>query len=360
MDKEMDIHTLLRPAMKAKASDLQVHAGQVPWVRVNGKLHKLNVPEKLTAEQVSGMIRSIMPNKYQAEFGMGKDVDFMIQLDEEDTRFRINAFHTTRGPAMTLRVLSPKMPRLSDLGLPPAVNKLINAEKGLFLVTGATGSGKSTSLAAMVNHLNQTTNQHIITIEDPVEYSHESDRSLITQRELNSSVESFPAALKSALREDPDIIYIGEIRDRETALEALHAAQTGHLVFATLHTGAAPKAADRIIGMFDKQDQEFVRNMLADNLIGVLTQQLLERADGQGRVAAGELMVVNSAVQNQIRKADTRGIFSTMQTGMRDGMVTMQKAIDRLRDDGVISDAAHREAEMTYRREAGMSESRGV
>lgn len=299
------------------------------------------------------MLKGILSDEQRTKLDGGKDVDLAINY--ENSRLRVNVFKDTKGYGFVLRLLSPKMPELSALSLPPKLKDIITNKQGLFLVTGATGSGKSTSLAAMLNEINKTRQGHIITIEDPVEYEHGDNQSIFTQRELGDSTPSFPEALRSALRQAPNIIMVGELRDRETAKAALAAAETGHLVFATLHTGSAPLAIDRLVNMFSAEDHPSVRASLADNLLGVMTQQLVNKADGKGRVAAAELLVVNSAVKNNIRKGETNGIRQAFQIGKKDGMVTMEQSLNALKTNGAISHEEHARAIEQYNRDSGIT-----
>ena len=345
---------LLNGAIHHKASDIRISTNGKPWLRIDGQWKKLEMDRPLSAEEVNAMMLGIMSEQRLVSLNEGHEQD--LRFEYNNTGLRVNAYKDHNGPAMVIRLLSPKMPELDSLGLPPKVRELANAEKGLFLVTGATGSGKSTSLAAIINDLNKTSHHHIITIEDPIEYVHEPKNALITQREVGSDTHSYAKALKAALRQAPNVILIGELRDRETAIEALHAAETGHLVFATVHAGSAAQGAERIVGMFPPEDQSQIRTSIADNLVGVLTQQLLPRADGQGRVAAAELLVATPAIKHQVKEGKIPAIISSMQTGASKGMVTMGTSLKTLAESGAITAEVHKRGLQEYQRAIGGSE----
>ncbi|MEC7576344.1 MAG: type IV pilus twitching motility protein PilT, partial [Pseudomonadota bacterium] len=277
------------------------------------------------------------------EYEKELEIDFAISFGEK-ARFRVNAFTTREGAAAVFRSIPSDIPTMEELELPPVMRRFAELEKGIVLVTGPTGSGKSTTLASMINHINQTTSKHILTVEDPVEFFHTSKKSLVNHREVGTDTHSFNRALKSALREDPDVILVGEMRDHETISLALTAAETGHLVFGTLHANSAAKTIDRIIDVFESGDKEMVRAMLSGSLQGVVAQTLLKRADGTGRVGAFEILVGTNAVRNLIRENQIAQMYSMMQTGARYGMVTMEEAIKNLAEGGIISRSEARRA----------------
>jgi twitching motility protein PilT len=340
----MDITQLLAFAMQNKASDLHLSAGNQPIIRVHGDLKKVK-SEPLTSDEIRTMLYSIMTEDQRAEYERDYEIDFAISFGEK-ARFRVNAFTTRQGSAAVFRSIPSVVPTMEELELPGIMRRFAELEKGIVLVTGPTGSGKSTTLASLINHINRTTSKHILTIEDPVEFYHASDRSLVNHRELGSDTHSFARALKSALREDPDVILVGEMRDHETISLALTAAETGHLVFGTLHSSSAPKTIDRIIDVFPLSDKEMVRAMLSGSLQGVVAQKLLPRADGAGRVGCYEILVGTNAVRNLIRENQVPQLFSMMQTGSRYGMVTMDDAIDDLLESRIISSETAKQAKM--------------
>ncbi len=336
----MDLTQLLAFTMQNGASDLHISAENPPIIRVNGQMKRVK-GDPLTKDVMRDMIYSVMTDDQRAEYEKNLEVDFAIALGEK-ARFRVNAFNTRRGPAAVFRTIPTEVPTMAELELPPIMRRFAELEKGIVLVTGPTGSGKSTTLASLINHINLTQSKHIITIEDPVEFFHNSKKSLINHRELGADTHSFKAALKSALREDPDVILVGEMRDHETISLALTAAETGHLVFGTLHSSSAAKTIDRIIDVFPTGDKEMVRAMLSSSIQGVVAQTLLKKQEG-GRVGAFEILVGTSAVRNLIRENQVPQIFSMMQTGSRYGMITMEDAVRDLEEAGIISaDEAHR------------------
>lgn len=332
----MEITELLVFAQKNNASDLHLSTESPPILRLHGDMIPMKMPP-LTAEAIKRMLYSIMTEQQRTDYERDLELDFAISFSQE-MRFRVNAFNTTRGPAAVLRSIPTKVLTLEQLGAPPVLAELTNLSKGLVLVTGPTGSGKSTTLAAMVNHINENHEKHILTIEDPVEFVHHSKKSLVNHREVGSSTNSFARALKSALREDPDVILVGELRDLETIQLAMTAAETGHLVFGTLHTSSAPKTVDRIIDVFPANDKEMIRAMLSVSLEAVITQGLLKRADGQGRVAVHEIMLGTPAIRNLIRENKIPQITSMMQTGSKLGMRTMKDSVTALLHQGVITE----------------------
>ncbi len=338
----MDITQLLAFSMQNNASDLHLSANQPPIVRVYGEMKRVKM-DALASDDIRSMLFSIMTEEQRAEYEKELEIDFAISFGEK-ARFRVNAFTTREGAAAVFRSIPSDIPSMEDLELPPVMKRFAELEKGLILVTGPTGSGKSTTLASMVNHINQTTSKHILTVEDPVEFFHTSQKSLINHREVGTDTHSFSRALKSALREDPDVILVGEMRDHETISLALTAAETGHLVFGTLHANSAAKTIDRIIDVFESGDKDMVRAMLSGSLQGVIAQTLLKRADNGGRVGAFEILVGTNAVRNLIRENQIAQMYSMMQTGARYGMVTMEEAIKNLTEGGIISKREARRA----------------
>lgn len=331
----MDLTQLLAFSMKNEASDLHLSANNQPIIRVNGQMKKVKA-DPLSTDQIRSMLYSVMSEDQRAKYERDLEVDLAISFGET-TRFRVNAFNTRQGAAAVFRTIPSQIPTMEQLDLPPAIRKFAELDKGLVLVTGATGSGKSTTLASLINHINQNKSKHILTIEDPVEFFHTSQKSLINHRELGRDTHSFKAALRSALREDPDVILVGEMRDHETISLALTAAETGHLVFGTLHSNSASKTIDRIIDVFPTGDKEMVRAMLSNSLEGVIAQTLLSKADGTGRVGAFEVLLGTNAIRNLIRENQVPQIYSMMQTGSRYGMITMEEAVHNLIEQGLIT-----------------------
>lgn len=342
----MDLTQLLAFTMQNSASDLHLSAGSPPIIRVNGLLKRVKA-EPLSSDDIRTMLYSVMTEDQRSEYEKNMELDFAIALGEK-ARFRVNGFNTRLGASAVFRTIPTEVPMMEDLGLPPVMRRLADLEKGIVIVTGPTGSGKSTTLASMINHINVHHSKHILTIEDPVEFFHSSKKSLINHREVGNDTQSFARALKSALREDPDVILVGEMRDYETISLALTAAETGHLVFATLHANSASKTIDRIIDVFPTGDKEMVRAMLSSSLQGVIAQTLLRRADGQGRVGGYEILIGTNAVRNLIRENQIPQMYSMMQTGSRYGMITMQDAIADLFEAGIIDkDEARRATVLT-------------
>lgn len=331
----MEITELLAFTMQSKASDLHLSSGNPPLLRISGDLRPLKV-DPLTGDAVKAMIYSIMTEEQRSDYESEKDLDFAIAFGES-ARFRVNAFNINRGPAAVFRTIPTVIPSLDDLNAPQIFKYFAELEKGLVLVTGPTGSGKSTTLAAIINHINRNHPKHILTIEDPVEFVHKSDKSLINHREVGRHTKSFARALKSALREDPDVILVGEMRDHETISLALTAAETGHLVMGTLHTSSAAKTIDRIIDVFPAGDKEMVRAMIGGSLQAVISQALLKKIGG-GRVAAHDLLVGTPAVRNLIRENKIPQIGSMMQMGQRYGMQTMEDCVRDLVARGVVGE----------------------
>ena len=324
------LEPLLLLASELNASDIHLSAGMPPMLRINGAMQALDQPV-LGNAQVRGMIDSVLPETQRRIFGEGAACDFAFASATAGLgRYRANAYRQQRGVALALRPIPEKVPTLDAIGAPAILKQLAGTDHGLVLVVGPTGSGKSTTLAAMTDHINQTAPKHILTIEDPVEFVYEPKQCLVTQREVGRDTPSFADALKGALREDPDVILLGEMRDLETIRLALTAAETGHLVLATLHTATAPQAIERIVDVFPGEERDLARTLLADVLRAVVAQQLLPRSDGKGRVAAHEILVGTPAVRNLIRESKTAQLVSVMQTGQQQGMQTMAQSLERL------------------------------
>lgn len=321
----MDISELLAFAVKNNASDTHISAGLAPMLRINGDIRPLNV-EAQDRKTVHSMIYDIMNDFQRKGYEENLEIDFAYELPGV-ARFRVNAFIQDRGPAAAFRTIPAKVLSLEELNAPKSFTEIINVPRGLVLVTGPTGSGKSTTLAAMVDHINTNRADHIITIEDPIEFLHTPKKCLINQREVGANTHSFENALRSALREDPDIILVGELRDLETMRLALTAAETGHIVFATLHTSSAPKTIDRIVDSFPGGEKDMVRAMLSESLRAVISQTLLKTADGKGRVPAHEIMIATPAIRNLIRENKVAQMYSVIQTGQNQGMQTLDQCL---------------------------------
>lgn len=319
----MDITQLLAFAVKNRASDLHLSAGLPPMIRVHGDVRRLNV-EALDHERVHAMVYDVMNDAQRKQFEEALECDFSFEVPGL-SRFRVNAFNQHRGAGAVFRAIPSKVLTLEQLATPPLFADLALRPRGLVLVTGPTGSGKSTTLAAMVHHRNENDHGHILTIEDPIEFVHESRRSLVNQREVGPHTRSFANALRAALREDPDVILVGEMRDLETIRLAITAAETGHLVFGTLHTSSAAKTLDRIVDVFPAAEKEMVRTMVSESLVAVISQALCRRADGSGRVAAYEIMVGSPAIRNLIRENKVAQMYSAIQTGQAFGMQTLDQ-----------------------------------
>lgn len=322
------IDRLFQVLQQQGGSDLHLSSGNAPLIRVSGLL-KPAMNQVLSHEQYKQLLYEIMSEAQRAEFEERCDLDFAYEITELKARFRANIFMGRLGICAVFRIIPAEILTVEQLGLPKTVLDLTEYKKGLILVTGPTGSGKSTTLAAMIDHINRHRNEHILTVEDPVEFVHSSRKSLINQREVGQHTRSFASALKAALREDPDIILVGEMRDLETIELAVTAAETGHLVFGTLHTSSAAKTVDRLINVFPTNQQEQIRTMLAESLRGVVAQQLLRTVDGK-RCAALEILRVNSASSNLIREGKTFQLPSVIQTGRKEGMQLMDQALQEL------------------------------
>ena len=336
----MQITDLLAFAVKNKASDLHLSAGLPPMIRVHGDIRRINLPE-MSDEEVGKLITSVMNDNQRKNYQQNLETDFSFDLPNV-SRFRVNAFNTERGPAAVFRTIPSKVLTLEELNAPRIFQKIADTPRGLVLVTGPTGSGKSTTLAAMIDYINNTHPAHILTIEDPIEFVHQSKKALVNQRELHEHTHSFANALRSALREDPDAILVGEMRDLETIRLAMTAAETGHLVFGTLHTSSAAKTIDRIIDVFPAEEKEMVRAMLSESLQAVISQTLCKTKDGQGRVAAHEIMLGTPAIRNLIREAKVAQMYSAIQTGNSMGMQTLDQNLTEMVRRNVISPAEAR------------------
>jgi twitching motility protein PilT len=336
----MDITELLSFTVKQNASDLHLSAGVPPMIRVDGDVRRVNVPS-MEHKEVHALIYDIMNDKQRKDYEEYLETDFSFEVPGV-ARFRVNAFNQNRGAGAVFRTIPSKVLTMEDLGLGNIFAELAMLPRGLVLVTGPTGSGKSTTLAAMIDHVNNVRYDHVLTIEDPIEFVHESKKCLINQREVHRDTYGFTEALRSALREDPDVILVGELRDLETIRLALTAAETGHLVFGTLHTTSAAKTIDRVIDVFPGEEKSMVRSMLSESLRGVISQTLLKKIGG-GRVAAHEIMIATSAIRNLIREDKVAQMYSAIQTGSSVGMVTLDQTLKELLRKGLISKDAARE-----------------
>ena len=323
----MDINELLAFSVQNSASDLHLSAGEAPIIRVDGDIKRINLPP-LSHQDVHTMIYNLMDDKQKEEYSTSLEVDFSIDIDQL-SRFRVNAFNQSRGAAAVFRVIPSHIQSLEELGAPEVFKSIADHHKGIVLVTGPTGSGKSTTLAALLDYRNANNQDHILTIEDPIEFVHTSKKSLVNQREVHRNTLGFAPALRSALREDPDIILVGELRDIETIQLALTAAETGHLVLATLHTSSAAKTIDRIIDVFPANEKEMVRSMLSESLRAVISQTLLKKVGG-GRIAAHEIMIATPAIRNLIREDKVPQMYSAIQTGGAQGMQTLDQCLQAL------------------------------
>ena len=330
----MDITELLAFSAKQGASDLHLSAGLPPMIRVDGEVRRINLPA-LSHKEVHALVYDIMNDKQRKDFEEFLETDYSFEVPGV-ARFRVNAFNQNRGAAAVFRTIPSKVLNCDDLGMGQIFKDLAVKPRGLVLVTGPTGSGKSTTLAAMVDYVNDQHYKHILTVEDPIEFVHESKKCLINQREVHRDTQSFNNALRSALREDPDIILVGEMRDLETIRLALSAAETGHLVFGTLHTTSAAKTIDRIIDVFPAAEKDMIRSMLSESLQAVISQTLMKKIGG-GRIAAHEIMVGTSAIRNLIREAKVAQMYSAIQTGRKEGMQTLDQNLKEQVDKGYIT-----------------------
>ncbi len=334
----MDINTYLKEVVSSGSPDLHLKVGRVPLVRlVNGELYEMQNSEVISAQIMNEIVAQILGPDKEALFKNHEEVDTSYAVMGLG-RFRVNCFWDTDGAAIAFRSIPTEVPSLESLGFPPILKSFTQKTKGLFVVTGPTGSGKSTTLAAMVNEINQSRRVHIITIEDPIEFVHSSKLALMTQREVGTHTNSFPKAIRAALREDPNVILVGEMRDLETISAAITLAETGHLVLATLHTQDAAQTIDRVIDIFPPHQQSQVRTQLSTTLLGVMAQRLIPRADGTGRVMAIELLVRNDAITNCIKEGQTHQIYSMMQIGKADGMITLDSSLVELYKQGLITE----------------------
>jgi twitching motility protein PilT len=331
----MEISDLLTFAVKNKASDLHLSAGLPPMIRVHGEVRRINVPA-MDNTQVRAMIYDVMSDAQRKAYEEFLETDFSFALPGV-ARFRVNAYNQERGASAAFRTVPSKVLTLEELEAPRSFKEISDQPRGIVLVTGPTGSGKSTTLAAMLDYVNDNMHGHILTIEDPIEFVHQSKKCLINQRELGPHTQSFENALRSALREDPDVILVGEMRDLETIRLALTAAETGHLVFATLHTSSAAKTIDRIIDVFPAAEKEMVRSMLSESIRAVISQALLKRKDGSGRVAAHEIMIGTPAIRNLIRENKVAQMYSSIQTGQALGMQTLDQCLTDLVKRNLVS-----------------------
>ncbi|MGF1614467.1 MAG: type IV pilus twitching motility protein PilT [Gammaproteobacteria bacterium] len=330
----MDIGELLAFGVKNRCSDLHLSAGLPPMIRVDGDIRRINVPP-LDHKAVHGLVYDIMNDKQRKEYEEFLETDFSFEISGL-ARFRVNAFTQNRGAGAVFRTIPSEILSLDDLHAPAIFRQIADYPRGVVLVTGPTGSGKSTTLAAMIDHKNTTEYGHILTVEDPIEFVHQSKKCLINQREIHRDTLGFNEALRSALREDPDVILVGEMRDLETIRLALTAAETGHLVFGTLHTSSAAKTIDRIVDVFPAAEKDMIRAMLSESLRAVISQTLLKK-NGGGRVAAHEIMIGTPAVRNLIRENKIAQMYSAIQTGQQHGMQTLDQDLQRLLREGVVS-----------------------
>ena len=329
----MDLSELLAFAVKNGASDIHISAGLPPLIRIDGDIRRIKV-DPLPSNVVHDMIYDIMLDSQRKEFEERWETDFAFEIPNV-ARFRVNAFNQARGPGAAFRTIPTEVLTLEAISAPPIFRTLSDLHRGLVLVTGPTGSGKSTTLAAMIDYINHSKKGHILTIEDPIEFVHQSHNCLVNQREVGRHTQSFNDALRSALREDPDVVLVGEMRDVETISLALTAAETGHLVFGTLHTSSAAKTIDRIIDVFPAGEKEMVRAMLSESLQGVIAQRLLKKPQG-GRAAAYEIMIGTLAIRNLIREAKVPQIYGMIQTGREAGMMTMDQSLEGLVSQGIV------------------------
>ena len=330
----MDITELLAFSAKQGASDLHLSSGLPPMIRVDGDVRRINLPP-MEHKEVHGLIYDIMNDKQRKDYEEFLETDFSFEVPGV-ARFRVNAFNQNRGAGAVFRTIPSKVLTMEDLGMGQVFKDISSVPRGLVLVTGPTGSGKSTTLAAMMDYINDTRYEHVLTIEDPIEFVHESKKCLVNQREVHRDTLGFNEALRSALREDPDIILVGELRDLETIRLALTAAETGHLVFGTLHTTSAAKTIDRVVDVFPAEEKSMVRSMLSESLQAVISQTLMKKMGG-GRIAAHEIMIGTPAIRNLIREDKIAQMYSSIQTGGSIGMQTLDQCLERLLQKGLIS-----------------------
>lgn len=334
----MDINLYLKQVIDSHSPDLHLKVGRVPLVRLaNGEIYEMQDAEVMSVKTVEEVIAQVLNAGKQAQFKDKQEIDTSYAVMGLG-RFRVNVFMDSDGPALAFRSIPTEVPTLASLGLPEMLKGFTQKSKGLVIVTGPTGSGKSTTLAAMVNEVNMSRRVHIITVEDPIEFVHQPKMALMTQREVGTHTQSFPMAIRAALREDPDVILVGEMRDLETISSAITLAETGHLVLATLHTQDAAQSIDRIIDIFPAHQQSQIRTQLSTTLLGVVAQRLIPRADGSGRVLALEILVRNDAITNCIKEGNTHQIYSMMQIGKEDGMLTLDSSLAELYKTGLISE----------------------
>ncbi|OUS24421.1 twitching motility protein PilT [Gammaproteobacteria bacterium 45_16_T64] len=336
----MDITELLAFSVKNGASDLHLSAGLPPMIRVDGDVRRINLPP-MDHKQVHSLIYDIMNDKQRKDYEEFLETDFSFEVPGV-ARFRVNAFNHNRGAGAVFRTIPSKVLTMEDLGQGQVFRDISDLPRGIVLVTGPTGSGKSTTMAAMIDYINETRYEHILTIEDPIEFVHESKKCLVNQREVHRDTLGFAEALRSALREDPDIILVGEMRDLETIRLALTAAETGHLVFGTLHTTSAAKTIDRVVDVFPAAEKSMVRSMLSESLQAVISQSLLKK-NGGGRIAAHEIMIGTPAIRNLIREDKVAQMYSAIQTGGNLGMQTLDQCLRELLNKGLISPEGARE-----------------
>jgi twitching motility protein PilT len=336
----MDITELLAFSAKQRASDLHLSAGLPPMIRVDGDVRRINLPA-MDHKQVHQLIYDIMNDKQRKDYEEFFETDFSFEIPGV-ARFRVNAFNQNRGAGAVFRTIPSKVLTMDDLGMGQVFKDICAKPRGLCLVTGPTGSGKSTTLAAMIDYINDHKHEHILTIEDPIEFVHESKKCLVNQREVHRDTHGFSEALRSALREDPDIILVGEMRDLETIRLALTAAETGHLVFGTLHTTSAAKTIDRVVDVFPAAEKSMVRSMMSESLQAVVSQTLMKKKNG-GRVAAHEIMIGTPAIRNLIREDKIAQMYSAIQTGSALGMQTLDQCLKNLLDKGIVTKETCRE-----------------
>lgn len=333
----MQIDKIFRTAVQYRASDIYITTGSKPVLRINGDLVLIEEHPIMTKKMAEDILLEIMNEEQKQYFAKHLDLDFSLDIPSL-SRFRVNMFVQRKGIAAVFRLIPENVFTLDELGHPDILKEITKYNHGLVIVTGPTGSGKSTTLAAMINEININEAQHILTIEDPIEFVHENKKSIIDQREIKTHTANFSRALKSALREDPDVILVGEMRDLETIALAITAAETGHLVFATLHTSGAANSVDRIIDAFPFEQQNQIKAQLSESLKAVIWQNLVKTKDGKGRIAPLEIMLNNSAVANMIRKGKTHQIGSAIETGYKEGMQTMRRAVEDMLEADLITE----------------------